>query len=72
MLYQKPSRRLVLFDLKNDPAETKDVSGTSPEIVQSLSSELERRLADGKASAAPKIVPTEQVREMLRAAGYLP
>jgi arylsulfatase A len=48
----QPDRQL--YDLKADPAETKNVQGTHPEIVTRLTRLLERQVAEGRSTPGKK------------------
>lgn len=51
------SGKTLLFDLESDPGETRDISAEKPDIARSMTTRLEKRLADAKASL-PKPNPS--------------
>ena len=61
----------LLFDLSTDPAERRDLRPSRTDLAQQL-----RKAADGRhrgppATPAPAIIPDGQLRERLRALGYI-
>jgi hypothetical protein len=62
-----------MFDLENDPGETRDCSGEHPERRRELEAMLERMDAEVRAGAPSKPVPEADEEQMrrLKALGYL-
>jgi len=59
----------ALYDLAEDPGETKDLSAERPDLVAGMRRELEAAFAGSEAPAAAELTPKEV--ETLRALGYL-
>jgi arylsulfatase A-like enzyme len=66
-----------LFDLLDDPGETRDVSAASPQLVAELSQSLAASSLDPEAASEPEptpaapVTPDPAVMERLRALGYV-
>jgi arylsulfatase A-like enzyme len=65
---------LELFDLRDDPGETRDVSGTLPEVVAQLGRALSGSSLSRRTASAPPLpvsaTPDPASRERLRLLGY--
>jgi hypothetical protein len=63
----------MLFDLENDPGETRDCSAEYPEECSRLARELDRldALLSGRASKQPTPAVHEEQKRKLKALGYL-
>jgi arylsulfatase A-like enzyme len=71
LILSTPLARTQLYDLKEDPGELHDLSGTLPEIEARLLAALEKWLATAAESGEwTTTVPDEKV-EMLKALGYI-
>lgn len=61
----------LLFDLRSDPGERRNLAGTQPHLAAGLRTILERELA-GAAGPSPETLPLdEETKRELRALGYL-
>lgn len=76
LVYQRGSKRVMLFDLVSDPGELQDVAAAHPEVVGELQRRLEARTAEARelgerfeASGPLELTPEEI--ERLRALGYV-
>ena len=69
----KSSEQHELYDLVNDPGETKNVSGEQPEIARHLHAQLEewQRAHAGQQTEKRESDADEVVEERLRALGYM-
>jgi arylsulfatase A-like enzyme len=61
-----------LYDLRSDPAETRDVAAQHPDIVRFLSRRLAALEAERPAASGPRVELTAEERDRLRSLGYLP
>jgi len=66
-----PLERVELYDLAADPGETENLAETRPEKVAELSGLVDRRFAGLRRRVETQEIP-EELREELRALGYLP
>jgi arylsulfatase A-like enzyme len=65
-------RELELYDLQEDPGETRNVIDARPEVAGPLEDQLNRWMAESASGDAPKPVPIDrQAEEQLRSLGYL-
>jgi arylsulfatase A-like enzyme/tetratricopeptide (TPR) repeat protein len=62
--------RSELYDLRDDPGETRNLAPKQPERVRELDAMLERRL-EGARSPIPNVKPEEEERARLEALGYV-
>lgn len=61
-----------LYDMRSDPAETRDVAAQHPEIVCFLGRRLAAQEAERPAASGPRVELTAEERDRLRSLGYLP
>ncbi len=77
LLFDRATGSGRLYDLKDDPGETRDVAASNPEVVTSLrrllgqQAERDRKLAERVGPAAPPTSLDEDLQRELRALGYL-
>ena len=69
-LFVRGGRRM-LFDLEADPGERTDLAASHPELLDTLSGELERRRAHAVTPAEPVPIVDPKLRRHLEALGYL-
>ncbi|MGH0028588.1 MAG: sulfatase [Myxococcota bacterium] len=60
-----------LYDLRADPAETRDVRADAPDALRPLEAWLQAFLDGMEAHGAPRYEPTPDLQQQLRALGYL-
>jgi hypothetical protein len=60
-----------LYDLTNDPGETRDVAESHPQVVAKLRAQLAEIMAAESGSSTEQRFLTEEQKERLRALGYL-
>ena len=60
-----------LYDLEHDPGETRDVASLHPEVVHDLEERLMASLLSREIAAATPVTMPDEVRDQLRALGYL-
>jgi hypothetical protein len=76
-LFDRATESGRLYDLKNDPGETRDVAASHPEVVASLrrlldeQAERDRELVERVGPPADPPVLDEDLQRELRALGYL-
>ena len=65
--------RLELFDLNQDPLEQQDLSGSMPDKTSQLVQILDehKRIMLAQATSGRAVEPSDQVREELKALGYI-
>jgi hypothetical protein len=77
LIERMPGGQRQLFDLRDDPAETKDISRREPRVVKRLLKELRARRRAGRLERGEGMVPAAQptmdaaTLERLRALGYV-
>ena len=60
-----------LYDLAADPGETKNLAASRPDLALSLSKYLEKAMSRAKKRASSGAAMSEDVREELKALGYI-
>jgi arylsulfatase A-like enzyme len=60
-----------LYDLRNDPGETRDLAAEQPGVVRDLTNRLHTLLRQRPRPGTQPIVPDPETTEKLRALGYL-
>jgi len=68
--YAHPQETWELYDLARDPGEHEDLAAREPERVAELRALLAPRLGAG-ATTAPRLQPSAEEMEQLRALGYV-
>ena len=63
--------RVEVYDLAADPAETKNLAASRPDLALSLSKYLEKAMSRAKKRASSGAAMSEDVREELKALGYI-
>jgi arylsulfatase A-like enzyme len=73
LLYDIASGRYRLYDLRQDPAETRDVSGGETKALKRLQHELHAwtRAVEKGADAEERLRKAQEIEDELRALGYL-
>lgn len=71
-LWHIEERKIELYNLSSDPAETEDVSEDNPDVVNWLRDEMEdyREAARSTDTETPEVEESEDVKKRLRALGY--
>lgn len=66
------SRRLELFDLRADPGERRDLSGSEPDVVRELAASIEQHLAEARRNAlgSEDSAITAEQKRLLQSLGY--
>ncbi|MGH9318796.1 MAG: hypothetical protein ACRD21_03720, partial [Vicinamibacteria bacterium] len=59
-----------LYNLEEDPAETSDKSGSSPQVLRAMIARMETKRRIGTAEPVPVRLNDEE-RERLKALGYI-
>lgn len=73
VLYDIASGRYRLFDLREDPGETRDVSGEEPRALKRLQHQLHawERAVEKDADAEERLRKAQEIEDELRNLGYL-
>ncbi|AGN00941.1 sulfatase [Salinarchaeum sp. Harcht-Bsk1] len=73
LIWWMDSDELELFDLRNDPKESEDVSTGNPEVVDRMKSILDDHLEEVEASEAdnPNVSVSRDTKDRLRDLGYV-
>ena len=61
-----------LYDLRHDPAESRDVAAGQPELTMRLRRDLDSWMAAHPRRVLPQVVPSAELEDALRALGYVP
>jgi len=71
VIYAIDSDRWSLYDLKEDPAESKDIAGQQARALARLKPEVARYLSEGVASGDLELPSDRDLRERLQSLGYI-